>query len=77
MKCLICNEKELEKISETELYCSKCDRTIIMQDGKAKLQTDKGRIQTIEENLAFTQKELKELKQALLGDNESALPFFD
>ena len=75
MKCLICNKTELEKISETELYCPECDKTIVMQNGKAKLQTGKGRVQTIEENLAFTQKELADLKKALFGEDENDWPF--
>jgi len=68
MNCPNCKETELEKIGDNNYHCQKCDITIEIKNGKAKVEHGKGRVQAIEEDLAYTKEELRKIKEILLGN---------
>lgn len=71
-KCPLC-ETELEKISDTELFCPKEEMTFKLSKGRMVVQPDdpdkKGKIRLLEEELAEHRLELNRLKEFLIGDS--------
>jgi DNA repair exonuclease SbcCD ATPase subunit len=72
-KCPLC-ETELEKLSETELYCPKDDLTMKLNKGRLVATTpdpkNKGKIQELEESIAELQNENINIKKVLFGKTE-------
>jgi len=72
--CPNCGNKEIEKITENEIYCPDCDISFKIEKGKAKPQP-KGKLDEFHERLKNIEDKLNKVHKDLYG--ESALPFFD
>lgn len=71
INCPNCTEPA-EVTAENEVFCQKCNITIKIIEGKAKIES-KGRIQVLEENLAYLQEDYRKFKKVIVGDEEDAL----
>lgn len=67
--CPNCKGKEVEKISDDEIYCAKCDQTFKVTKGKAQPASG-GRLKKLEEAQTRNAEEISKVKQSLYGKDE-------
>lgn len=69
MKCPMNAEhkEDLHDDGQGGLYCPECDLTFTAVKGKVSVENKKGKIQELEENNAYLQKEIEAIKTFLLG----------
>ncbi len=70
-ECPNCGAKgeDIEIISDTEIFCKKCNLTYKITEGKAQ-PAGGGRLKILEENQARTQEEIQRIKKNLFGEDE-------
>lgn len=72
--CPNCGNKDIERISATEIYCAPCDKTFIETKGKKIKAQAPNRIEQIEENVKGIKevvgKIVETLKPKPKGENE-------
>ena len=59
--CPNCGGKDVEKLSDTEIYCKPCDQTFRVTKGKTEIQK-KGRITDLEDRVKTIEEGQQKLK---------------
>lgn len=60
--CPNCGSKDIEKLSDTEIYCEKCDQTFQVTKGKA-VAKPVGRITNLEDRIKVIEEDTKIIKK--------------
>ena len=67
--CPNCGDKDVEKLSDTEVYCPKCDQSFEVKQGKAAIKPS-GRLSGIEQRLEKLDSDNKQIKKDLYGKED-------
>ena len=64
--CPNCGSKDVEKLSDTEIYCKPCDSTFEIRKGKA-TNKPSGRLQQLEDSIEKINEDNRQIKKDLYG----------
>ena len=67
--CPNCGSKEVEKLSDTEIFCEKCDQTFEVKKGKT-VTKPSGRLARIEERQEQIEQDNRQIKKDLYGKED-------